>query len=131
MQSPIKLVGIRTLEHHGQIFAVGPVGFLAKLCLDAIEELGSRQGVRNGDSNIIGASISNEFDGVLNILPSFPRISELQEVARPNPFMPKVFAGLGNLLYSRALIHCVQNLLRSRLSAHPHLSAAGAAQASH
>ena len=131
VQSAIKLVGVGALEHHGHVFTVGPVGLLSELCLNAIEKLGSGQRVRNGNADVIGPSVSDQFDGVLNVLPGLAWISELQEVAGSNAFMPQVFAGLGNLIHARALVHGVQDLLRSRFDAHPYFCATGATQRAH
>src|ERR1700729_3978250 len=77
VEGAIEIVCVGALEHHGQVFTIGPVGLLPELSLYAIEKLSARQRVRDGNTNIIGAGISNQADCILNIFPGFAGITEL------------------------------------------------------
>src|SRR5580700_4884426 len=96
--------------------------------LHAVEEFGSGKRVGNGDANVVGLRVTNQFDRVLNVLPGFTGISELQEVTGANPLAPEIFASLDDLVYARTFVHRIQNLLRAGLCAHPYFGASGSTQ---
>ena len=128
VQGAIEIVGVRALKHHGEIFAIGPVGLVSELCVHAVEELGSGQRIGNGDADVVRAGVPNELDGVLNVEPGLAGIAELEEVACANAFAAEIFTSLGDLIDAGALVHGVENFLRSGLGAHPDLGAARAAK---
>jgi hypothetical protein len=115
VQGAVEFVCIGALEHHGKVFAIRPIGLVAQLGLDPVEEFCSRERIGNRNSDIIRTSIANQVYGRLNVLPRLSLVSELQEIARPNALAPQVISSLGNLFDSRSLIHGVQNSLRPGL----------------
>ncbi len=128
VQGTIDLVVVRSLNHHCEILTVGPVGLLAQLCLHPFIEFCSGQRIRYRHSYVVGARGANYGGGFLDVFPSFPRVSELQEVAGANALLMKVVPRFRNLLDACSLIHGVENFLRPRLHTHPYFGTTSASQ---
>src|SRR5579871_5879744 len=75
----VKLGGISAAEHHGNIFTVNPVCFKTQLRANPFVETRSRQRIGDGYPNVIGLSLPDQVNGLLNVFPGFPRVPKLNE----------------------------------------------------
>ncbi len=124
VEGAIKLAGVSSFEHHRQVFAINPVRLLAQLLANPLIEFGSGKRIGNGNAQVVGPRLANHLDGLFDVAPRFPRITELKEKAGPDAVLPQIFAGLCDLLNPHSLLHRIKNLLRTGLYPHPNLDAA-------
>src|SRR5579872_659015 len=111
MQSAIEFAGVSTLEHHGEIFAVHPIGLFAELFPNPLIKFRAWKRIRNRNADVVRLCVTNKLDGLLNLGPRFTRIAELKEKAGANAVPTHVLPRLNNLSNANALLHGIQNLL--------------------
>ena len=90
----IEGIDIRTLEHHTEVVADGPVLFRSELLAHTLIKPGIGEWVRKGDADIVGTRLANESNRLLNVTPVLAGISELQEVAGAYPVAAEILARL-------------------------------------
>ena len=102
---------IRTVEHHGQVIAVAPVGLAVELLLHHVVETRPGQRVRDRDTDVIWLFGANEIPRQEDVLPAFSEIAELDE---PTSSDAALFEGLGggsHVLDLGSLVHGVEDPL--------------------
>jgi hypothetical protein len=107
----VEVISVGALEHNAKVVAVGPILLRAELLFDASVEARVREGVREGDPDIIGTSFANESDCSLNVDPMFAGIAELQEIAGAYALAFEMLPCGNDFLDLEALIHGVEDFL--------------------
>src|SRR5882762_3642044 len=106
-----------------EIVTVGPVPLCPKLLLHALVKEGAGERIGEGDTDIIGARVSYELDGLADYGPGLAGVSELQEEAGADASLSEAMASGVDGGDVEALVHRIENLLRTRFSAEPDLAA--------
>src|SRR5207248_6560578 len=96
-----------------------PVAFATELVLNGGVEAGAGQGVRHGHADVVRSAIAHHLEGALDVLAGFARIAELQEEADLDAGRVQPAGRLIDVVDLRALLHCVQDLLRAGFGANP------------
>src|SRR5690348_16436752 len=86
----VELSGISSLEHHGEVFAVDPIGLGTDLLAHPDMKRGARKRIGNRDSDIVRPRCAHQFNGFLDVKPGFARIPKLKKETSSNARMAQM-----------------------------------------
>jgi hypothetical protein len=107
-----------------EVVAVGPVTLFSQLRLNAVEETRAWQGIRERHADIIGARLANQVHCLADFGPTLTGVAKLEEVTCTYAGGCEPFSSAMNCGELQSLFHRIEDLLRTRLDAHPYLDAA-------
>src|SRR5580658_3169430 len=109
-----------------EVVTFGPVSLVPDVGDHLFVVTRARQRVAYRDADVVGKELAHEGACGLHLRPTLTEVAELQEEPDAYAVAVERFHGGARLLDRDSLLHRVENSLRARLGAEPHLARSGA-----